>query len=538
MSSLFRRRHSSVQCWFCNTALPIPQNPRNFRCSACNCWNRYNDRGEILSDEPAMHEESLNRKSFSKRASPSKDQLPNIVRPGPFCHDCQTNQNLIMNLLSNYLPAPEHPEYQERLRRVPEYKESVYARYPPVCEACQPAVEDEIHQKEQMARRKALGGWLKEGRERKRRTSGVPKPKEIVIETLAWKIRGALWVSCSVASITLMAAAIIGRRPLNFIPYSTSTLPFLVLGSLLWTMWDPTYVTIKRAYIQGRDVRVYGRTNYILFQLATWISRLLISLVLAFHNKSSLLTRYVASCPRIYLSLALVIELCSLLAYPLCIRIQHPPPIRLIDTQSHRNTLSRSATPASSSHSSIPTPTASTFPKVLEPDLLASLTLSNKPVVTPPKPVFGLPSLASISSRGSSFSNALSAEPTRNNDEDAMDWSPTNEESSSYLGAQKRRQQQQENDGFWLRPQRFFAPEKPTGLENLFERTKLVDDDAMRVDGEEQPSSTAYKAWRSWRIWLPMLVVACSLPLIFFTRPAWSTRIWSTPARFVTESEL
>lgn len=37
----------------------------------------------------------------------------------------------------------------------------------------------------------------------------------------------------------------------------------------------------------------------------------------------------------------------------------------------------------------------------------------------------------------------------------------------------------------WLRPQQFFAPEKPTGLEGLFERTKL-EDDAMRVDGSEQ----------------------------------------------------
>lgn len=26
--------------------------------------------------------------------------------PGPFCHSCQTNQMLIINLLSNYLPDP------------------------------------------------------------------------------------------------------------------------------------------------------------------------------------------------------------------------------------------------------------------------------------------------------------------------------------------------------------------------------------------------------------------------------------------------
>jgi hypothetical protein len=40
-------------------------------------------------------------------ASPSKDRLPTLYGPGPFCHSCQTNQMLIVNLLSNYLPAPE-----------------------------------------------------------------------------------------------------------------------------------------------------------------------------------------------------------------------------------------------------------------------------------------------------------------------------------------------------------------------------------------------------------------------------------------------
>jgi hypothetical protein len=143
MSALFRR-HSNVQCFFCNSTIPIPQNPRNFRCSACGCWNRYNEKGEILSDDPAMHQEHLNRKSFAKRgmcviynpaprqalnlylASPSKDQLPNLPRPGKFCHNCQTNQMLIMNLLSNYLPAPEvrfrfllyYPPRSSRVSRV------------------------------------------------------------------------------------------------------------------------------------------------------------------------------------------------------------------------------------------------------------------------------------------------------------------------------------------------------------------------------------------------------------------------------------
>lgn len=75
-----------------------------------------------MSFEPAMQDESLNRRSFARRgecwnalrtlqysntcpASPSKDRLPTMYGKGPFCHACQTNQMLIINLLANYLPS-------------------------------------------------------------------------------------------------------------------------------------------------------------------------------------------------------------------------------------------------------------------------------------------------------------------------------------------------------------------------------------------------------------------------------------------------
>lgn len=118
------KRNGPIQCFFCQSTV-FPSNARNFKCPSCGCWNRYDAKGEIISDEPAMHEEHLNSKSFAKRGkfvflitwnfnlncrvsgSPSKDRLPNQYGPGPFCHSCQTNQMLLINLLSNYLPEPE-----------------------------------------------------------------------------------------------------------------------------------------------------------------------------------------------------------------------------------------------------------------------------------------------------------------------------------------------------------------------------------------------------------------------------------------------
>lgn len=124
MSKLFRR-NSTVSCFFCNSSItPLPRNPRSFRCPHCDCWNRYDTSGEIISDEPSMHDENLNAKSFAKRgtlnytcmlwhvnqvqvASPRKDRLPTMYSSTLFCHTCQTNQMLLANLLSNYLPPPD-----------------------------------------------------------------------------------------------------------------------------------------------------------------------------------------------------------------------------------------------------------------------------------------------------------------------------------------------------------------------------------------------------------------------------------------------
>ncbi len=90
--------------------------------TACKCWNRYAANNEIISDEPAMHDENLNARSFAKRgvcsrdeaslagvlthppASPRTDRLPTMYGKGVFCHTCQTNQMLLSNLLSNYIP--------------------------------------------------------------------------------------------------------------------------------------------------------------------------------------------------------------------------------------------------------------------------------------------------------------------------------------------------------------------------------------------------------------------------------------------------
>lgn len=93
-------------------------------------------------------------------------------------------------------PPQQHPDYAQRLKKLPEYRESLHIRYPPVCANCMPAVEEEIRKKDHMARTKALGGWLNDsrGKERRRKVLGSSGEREkLQTHLFLWKLRGLLW---------------------------------------------------------------------------------------------------------------------------------------------------------------------------------------------------------------------------------------------------------------------------------------------------------------------------------------------------------
>ena len=68
------------------------------------------------------------------------------------------------------------------------------------------------------------------------------------------------------------------------------------------------------------------------------------------------------------------------------------------------------------------------------------------------------------------------------------------------------------DDASWLRPQRFFAPEEPTGLENLFAKTiRLVDSSEATENGPHgiaiRRSTHRRNTLRDWRLWAALCIV-------------------------------
>lgn len=211
--TLFRRQRAST-CFYCQSTVSHSSSssgvfdPNFFRCPYCACWNRYDAYGQVIGDEPAMRDERLNIESFMKRGFPDRNHLPSLsstksgTQPSFFCHTCRTNQTLLVNLLAAYLPDPSDPTYASRRAALPAYRESLYARYPPVCATCAPAVDAEIARKDEMARTRALGGALRVSSPTLRRpgtpggrgSKSAAKNSVTSRNLLLWRVRGILWV--------------------------------------------------------------------------------------------------------------------------------------------------------------------------------------------------------------------------------------------------------------------------------------------------------------------------------------------------------
>ncbi|KAF9822098.1 hypothetical protein IEO21_00092 [Rhodonia placenta] len=387
-----------------------------------------------------MYDEKLNSRSFAKRASPRKDRLPTMYGSGLFCHTCQTNQMLLANLLSSYLPPPEDPEYEQRAQTLPEYRRSIEARYPPVCANCAPTIEEEIQRRDHMARTSALNGFLRASKPVQRKVERTQRDKDKLAREIAmWKVRGALWAGCLLFTLVGHAATSI---------------------SLIWTAWDPTYASLKRARFQGR----------IILQSLAWLARLITSFTLAVSwfgepwDKLQLWDDIESRRTRMFSSACLLVELLPILA----------PPAN----------------------------------------------------ISPSKPVFGKPSLvASLSQpHDADLSNTMDIEddddsPTGPRDPDAMDWSPIRPPPSrdrphvlngrSHFG--------QDEDGNLLRPQRFFAPEEPTGLESLFANT-------IRLADDEQENAKRQAAIAKGRHQWPWVVALSVIPLLGVAYKLWADR--------------
>lgn len=154
--------------------------PFNWYCSSCHCQNVATQDGEPVQQYTRpMWDEAWNRdrNQLLRHTRPRTPLTPKrtvastacSIQPSSttkdgdrfvFCHTCQTNQVLTLNMLADYLPSEDDPGYDAKLAQLPEYEASIAARYPPVCAQCAPRVQQRISERDGYARSWSLGKWL------------------------------------------------------------------------------------------------------------------------------------------------------------------------------------------------------------------------------------------------------------------------------------------------------------------------------------------------------------------------------------------
>lgn len=224
----------------------------------------------------------------------------------------------------------------------------------------------------------------------------------------------------------------------------------------------------------------------------------------------------------------------------LSITIRRPAPIRLIDTSAHHALASLNAEAARNPQPSSTSNGASSsvnHATVSEPAHFSTLSLSSTPVITGQSnsvnPIFGQPSLLNKSPQQPQENINDLFEPTGRlgedvdedevlrrtrprSDPDAMDWEPASPAKGG-IGASGR------DDGSWMRQQRFFPPEEPTGLEGLFMRTRLVDEDDPARTGmaaSQRPLSASGSATQWHWGWV---YSASAVPVLALIAGLWLT---------------
>jgi len=196
--TLLRRR---LRCHYCNVQSrdSVSQIPKTYHCPHCDAVNHFDQvifpvyktptkqalqltyfqRGNI-TDPPIEEIATAPATSFQYMRSRSPTPAMQAPVDDIFCDMCQRNQTLYTNLLAEFIPEEDDPEYEKYLAAYDDYKVELEIRYPQVCQACLPRVQDQIRNANHVARADNLA-----------RIMEASKEKRTIVQTArqAWTLR-------------------------------------------------------------------------------------------------------------------------------------------------------------------------------------------------------------------------------------------------------------------------------------------------------------------------------------------------------------
>ncbi|KAG9068916.1 hypothetical protein KI688_011212 [Linnemannia hyalina] len=188
-----------VECWSCLRPSWLHRgqrdaSPHDWTCLNCQNHQRRDKDGNIES-VPEMFDSTLNedtseriaRSRTSRNRARSNGSTPSSSQDDVFCDKCSSNQRVIYQLLSNYIPDEDDENYEAFFENADAYRRQVEERYPLACSDCLDRVQRRLSQQNYRIKSSLLNATL--SKSRGDRISPTRKYPDAL-----WLLTGASWI--------------------------------------------------------------------------------------------------------------------------------------------------------------------------------------------------------------------------------------------------------------------------------------------------------------------------------------------------------
>ncbi|KAF8418524.1 Ima1 N-terminal domain-containing protein [Tirmania nivea] len=306
-SSFGRRRR--LTCFFCGhktNVVTIASEPvTSFTCSSpyCQSVNQLDKEGNIVDYIPSPPQTVPPPAPRYGRPVRSPSPEPKPSQPGPdspvFCRRCEKHLAIKNNLLSDYLPPEDHPDFQVYWDKLPEFKRQLEERYPEPCVPCAEKAQQRIKQANYLARTAMIGRYLKQGQNLRAASYQEPWGFSRICGLIIWVFRGIIWYGLHALVIAWHAATILYPIPLHDtadisgtwgqcikktyedgkVHSSCQEVISVLAGRLLWVcpvVWSWNYRALQnarkpKAKLTGYDVYMLSESILVVMRLVSWV---------------------------------------------------------------------------------------------------------------------------------------------------------------------------------------------------------------------------------------------------------------------------
>ncbi|KAH7032297.1 Ima1 N-terminal domain-containing protein [Linnemannia elongata] len=196
-----------VECWSCLRPSWLHRGqrdatPHDWTCLNCQTHQRRDKDGNIES-VPEMFDSTLNediseriaRSRTSRNRARHNGSTPSDSQDDVFCDKCSSNQRVIYQLLSNYIPDEDDENYEAFFENADAYRRQVEERYPLVCSDCLDRVQQRLSQQNYRIKSSLLNATLSKSRGDRISPTRKYPDAPWVLTGASWIISHATWVA-------------------------------------------------------------------------------------------------------------------------------------------------------------------------------------------------------------------------------------------------------------------------------------------------------------------------------------------------------